>query len=403
MKLVVFAHTPPPFHGQSFMVESMLTGFRNKLIKTITAADSNELVCYHVNVRLSDDLEDVGRFRFGKVMTLLYYVFQAIVYRFRFGARNFYYVPAPGKRSSLYRDWIVMGLCRPFFSRLIFHWHAVGLAGWLTCDACLWERWVTRRLLGFPDLSLTLASSLSDDATYLQSKRIQVVPNGIPDPCPEFEELILPFRRANLARRRQIFEEKSAASDNRETYRVVFLAHCTREKGLFDALRAIALANQDLDEQRLPLRMHLTVAGAFLHESERQEFDSWQKAHRGQVNYVGFLAADAKRKLLQKSDCLCFPTFYLAEGQPVSIIEAMAFGLTIVASAWRGILELLPKNYPFLCSERDPSVLASTLIESVRADLAKDLRLRYCETFTEECYLNGLANALQQIWSPSGR
>ena len=37
----------------------------------------------------------------------------------------FYYVPAPGKRVALYRDWLVMFICRPFFSGVILHWHAV--------------------------------------------------------------------------------------------------------------------------------------------------------------------------------------------------------------------------------------------------------------------------------------
>ena len=34
---------------------------------------------------------------------------------------------APGKRAALYRDWVVMVLCRPFFRQVIHHWHAVGL------------------------------------------------------------------------------------------------------------------------------------------------------------------------------------------------------------------------------------------------------------------------------------
>ena len=45
--------------------------------------------------------------------------------------KNFYYVPAPGKRVALYRDWLVMLLCRPFFKNIILHWHAAGLAKWL--------------------------------------------------------------------------------------------------------------------------------------------------------------------------------------------------------------------------------------------------------------------------------
>ncbi len=242
---------------------------------------------------------------------------------------------------------------------------------------------------------MTLAKSLSSDAVYFRSKRIIVTPNGIVDPCPDFEESVRPRRVARLTRRREISERKIALAEEREKYLVVFLAHCTREKGLFDTLHAIALANEQLDAQAVPLRMHLTVAGAFLNESERLEFDSWQNAHRDEVDYVGFLDAEAKAKLLRESDCLCFPTFYSAEAQPVSIIEAMAFGLTIVTTAWRGIPELLPENYPFAISGRDPSLLALALVESMRSDLSAELRNCYCERLTEKCYLENLHQALQ--------
>ncbi len=62
MKLLVFAHTPPPHHGQSYMVKLMLEGFggdrrrqKGKLPGTFG------IECYHVNARFSKSLEDVRR------------------------------------------------------------------------------------------------------------------------------------------------------------------------------------------------------------------------------------------------------------------------------------------------------------------------------------------------------
>src|SRR5216117_737930 len=140
MKLLVFAHTPPPHHGQSYMVQLMLAGFGGDrrrrrgrgrepaVAMTPDERGSFDIECYHVNARLSQKLEDIGILRFGKLFLLLGYCLQAIWCRYRFGVSNFYYVPAPGKRSALYRDWVVMLICRPFFKRVILHWHAAGLA-----------------------------------------------------------------------------------------------------------------------------------------------------------------------------------------------------------------------------------------------------------------------------------
>src|SRR6266852_1903980 len=131
MKLLVFAHTPPPHHGQSYMVQLMLQGLGGDRRKPRASAPPPEICCYHVNARLSQKLEDIGDFRIGKFILLLGYCLEALWCRARYGVSNFCYIPAPGKRSALYRDWVVMLICRPFFKQIVLHWHAAGLAKWL--------------------------------------------------------------------------------------------------------------------------------------------------------------------------------------------------------------------------------------------------------------------------------
>src|SRR5277367_3036947 len=126
MKLLVFAHTPPPHHGQSYMVQLMLSGFggnrRDPANQKQARSTHYGIECYHVNAQVSRELEDIGDFRFAKLLSLMGYCLQAIWCRFRYGVTTLYYIPAPGKHSALYRDWIVMLLCRPFFPKIIFHW-----------------------------------------------------------------------------------------------------------------------------------------------------------------------------------------------------------------------------------------------------------------------------------------
>ena len=159
--------------------------------------------CYHVNARLSKKLEDIGDLRLGKFILLLGYCLQAIWCRFRYGVDNFYYIPAPGKRSALYRDWVVMLICRPFFKRVILHWHAAGLAKWLEMVVTMRSRSLTYRLMKQVDLSIVLSKYNRADAEKLFSRQVRVVSNGIPDPCPRFAEEILPRRKARFAARTQ--------------------------------------------------------------------------------------------------------------------------------------------------------------------------------------------------------
>src|SRR4051812_24894004 len=183
MKLLVFAHTPPPHHGQSYMVQLMLAGFggdrRQNRREAPSAGAGFGIDCYHVNARLSQKLEDIGDLRIGKLMLLLGYCLQAIWCRFRYGLTTLYYIPAPGKRSALYRDWLVMFLCRPFFKHTILHWHAAGLAKWLETAIQIRARSLTYRLMKQVDLSVVLSRYNRADAEKIFSRRIKVVGNGI--------------------------------------------------------------------------------------------------------------------------------------------------------------------------------------------------------------------------------
>jgi len=56
----------------------------------------------------------------------------------------------------------------------------------------------------------------------------KIVPNGIPDPCPDFEEAILPVRRKRM-------EEGYPG-----VLQFLFLGHCMESKGLLTSVRIFA-------------------------------------------------------------------------------------------------------------------------------------------------------------------
>jgi glycosyltransferase involved in cell wall biosynthesis len=250
---------------------------------------------------------------------------------------------------------------------------------------------------------------------------VAIVCNGIPDPCPGFKQKLLPRRLARFAARKALSlgipigaEALQPDSEDPHHVRVLYLAHCTREKGLFDVLEAIALANSGLALSGSPIRFHLTVAGEFLTASERSEFESRCRRADLQlpetrrqnpcsggatsaVKYMGFLSREAKERVFVESDFFCFPTFYHAENLPLVLIEAMAFGLPIITTRWRSIPELFPSGYSGLVDVHSPAQIAEAMQTLSVGESGENLRDIFLRQFTLEQHLSGLAKALTSL------
>ena len=362
MKLLVLAQTPPPLHGQSLMVQTLVEG-----LPMLGLA-----VC-HVPLQLSRDHADIGRWRPGKVVSAIQAGLRARRLVRREGCDTLYYVPAPGKRGALWRDLVVLALARPACPRLVLHWHAVGLGEWLRTCATAAERMLARRGLGGADLAIVLAESLRADAVRFAPRRLVVVPNGIAAPCPGFER---PPRTAN-------------------PFRVLFLGSCSEEKGLFVAAEAVLAANSGAGASPAAPAFILTAAGAFTCREDEARFRALVQNSAGCLRHAGSVTGEAKHALLAGSDCLCMPTAYPHEGQPLVLLEALAYDLPIVATRWRAIPESLPAAYPHLVAPGQPAEVAGHLAAIAQhPPPSGSLRQHFLAHFTARQHLAALAAAL---------
>lgn len=358
MKLLVFAHTPPPHHGQSFMVAQLLAGL----------GGTPGLELHHVNARLSRDAADIGHARPGKLLALGRHVAEARRLQREHGLDTLYYVPAPGKRGALLRDWIVMAALRPRLPRLVLHWHAAGLGTWLQDRATPPERALSRRLLGRADLAVVLAETLRADGEALSARRIAVVPNGIPDPCP------------GLVRK---------SRPDPALLHALFVGLGSEAKGLLDAVRAVALAGPGV---------RLTFAGEFADAAVAGEFARLAQPLGGRVQAAGFVQGEAKQRLFAAADVLLLPTRYPHEAQPLVVLEALAHDLPVVSTAWRGIPATLPGAEQRFVEAGRPDQMAAQLARlQAQPPAAGARRAHFLSHLTTAHHLAALDAALRSL------
>lgn len=388
---MILAQTPPPFHGQSIMVARLVEMLRKPPF-------SEFLEVQHINLRLSESLSEIGGFSWRKMAATLGYLWQLLRLHRRGGIGMLYYVPATGLRSQLYRDWLLLGIGRRLAGTTFLHWHGLGLRAFYDQRLHPLERALTRWTYGGHEVSLVLDPAHRVEVGWLRPGAVAPAPNFLPDPCASTAGALLRSREQRTARR-------LAGAPEAPDLEILFLAHCTRSKGLFDAIEAVALANDALKKRGIPWRARLSVGGEFVEAREREEFDRRiaredlaLDAGRPAVRYLGYLEDDRKAETLAKSDVFCLPTYFHTEAQPVSVIEAAAYGLEIVLSDWRSLPSMLPQT-SFVVPPRSPQILAESLLASAAAGNGAANRAHFLATYEESVVARQL---LAVFKDPSG-
>ena len=82
------------------------------------------------------------------------------------------------------------------------------------------------------------------------------------------------------------------------------------------------------------------------------------------------MIGDEKEKLYSEADIFLLPTYYLGEGQPISIIEALSYGLPVISTNFRGIPEQIKNNENGILLERSDGKSIATAIETIISDIS---------------------------------
>lgn len=144
-----------------------------------------------------------------------------------------------------------------------------------------------------------------------------------------------------------------------ETFRILSTGSLQPYKGQTHLIRACAL----LKERGVPFSCKI-IGGGLLHARLAREIIDWHL--EAEVSLLGPKPQNEVARLLAESDCYVQPSVITPsgkmEGIPVSIMEAFATGLPVVASDISGISELVrPDETGYLVPPEDTKALADQL------------------------------------------
>ncbi|MGA3080467.1 MAG: glycosyltransferase family 4 protein [Terracidiphilus sp.] len=362
--ILVVGQTPPPFGGQTVMIQLLLDG----------AYQDIELV--HLPTCFSKELKSTGKFKLAKVWELFRVV--AAIYRAKLRVRPevLYYPPSGPSFAAVIRDIVILGMTRWLFDKTVFHLHAGGISEYaLTMNPLL--RSLFRFALEKPDLVIRTAPHSAQDGKGLRCKKEVVIANGIPDSAGEsIQRTAIPGMPV----------------------RILLVALLREDKGVLVAIQAVRqllLAGMDVE---------LTCMGEWDSPALQARAESLIEPEvSSRFKFPGVQTGNEKWKYYRDAGIFLFPSFFHSETFGIVLLEAMCFSLPVVATRWRGIPDVVEEgSCAILCDHNDVAGCRDALAllvndPSLRDRMGRNARERFLRYFTIEAHRQAMESALSQL------
>jgi len=358
--ILLVGQTPPPFHGQS-VVTGMLFDH-----------DWGDLVVERLRMAYSDSIDDVGKVGIGKVLHLLSLIWQTWMIVFKKRPTVLYYLPASANKTPVIRDIIYLSAVRWLFPKTIFHYHAGGLPEFLESAGLLGK--LAKRCYSNADVSIELCQTDNSPGKIFCAKKTELIGNG------------LDVTRVDRKRDFHLL-------------RVLFLGALNEGKGVLDVIKTAKI----LKDRGVEIEFHLV--GVWASATFRKEAESIVAAEGLEkvVVFPGATQGDSKWQVYADADIFFFPSHYQSENFPLVLIEAMAFGLPLVSTTWRGIPQVVEgSGCATLCDTHSPDQYAEAIADLVkspdkRKQMGEAARKHYEAHFTREKFLGKMEDVFREV------
>ena len=360
-RLLCILHRSPPAHGAAKVGDFIASS--KKL--------NDAFDCRFITIKSSETIGEIGTFNVKKIYYVVELYLKVLLALLVFRPHKIYYT-ASIVSIAFYRDLLVSTLWkgyRIFFKTdVYYHYHTKGINNFISSSNI--NKQLTRFFIKNVNLVL-LSPALKDDFINVQSyKDILYLPNGVENTIEDgvFESYV-----------EKKYEQVKAVN-------ILYLSNMIKSKGYFHVLE---LANMTKDEN-----YHYHFAGGWQNAEDEKDFFDYieQQGLSDHVTFHGFVSGVEKQKLLEAAHLFIFPTRYKNEAFPLSILEALSYGVPVIATDEASIPHILSEDTGIVMNNRSELLTAlhtarEKLIDKESAVLCRQV---FLSKFSSEQFENTL-------------
>lgn len=137
--------------------------------------------------------------------------------------------------------------------------------------------------------------------------------------------------------------------------RIIFLSNLMKEKGIFELLEALKI----LEEKGIDYEAKIAGNIDPMHKKRTENYFKTLK----NTQYIGVVHGEEKKALLLWGNIFTLATYYSMEGQPISILEAMATGNLVLTTNHAGIPDVFKDTVNGFYVEKNN---AESIVEKIK-------------------------------------
>ncbi len=295
-------------------------------------------------------------------------------------------------KEGFMRDFPIVFLAKILGSRIIIHIHGGNYDGFYQAQKPFTQQQI-RQMLRQTNSIIVLSENMKkmfDFEPQLFSK-INVVKNGLPWDIDSNDLKI-----------------KELPISNDSPINIIFLSNLIESKGYLAVLEATAILVNEYG-----YNVKTDFCGEFIQYDDAQRFTNLSEAKHyfhefiaknnleNHVNYHGIVRVEKKKELLKEAHFFVLPTNYINEGQPISIIEAMAYSCVVLTTDYRGISEMITiYESGIYVKYNDPKEIAFEIHNLIQYPteyqrISSNAHQNYLRNYTKEKHLKTLINEIE--------
>jgi len=299
-----------------------------------------------------------------------------------------YYATMSTSSVGFIRDYLTIGFAKLLDRRTVLHLHGGGFEDFYVSQRP-WLQRLIRANLKRTDCIIVLGELLQEQfycvGDFVKPKLVVVV-NGL-----------------TLGVDEPVAESKTLKEGQR--VELLYLSSLMPSKGFFDVLQSMAFL-----EEGSPGSYHLNLCGFFVDAKTETAVevhdDATLHAYIARcglqecVTYHGQVLGEAKHEQFAQAHIFLLPTSYPWEGQPLSIIEALAYSVPVISCHHKGIPELIADGETGRFVEpKAPQSIAEAVLEMTTSPeeytrLSTTARAHYEAHFKREVHLKKLISVI---------